>query len=63
MSDAERLYNIKGEVKKVKSVIDNRGETHEILLILVTCCSLITCRRFARLEKYKNKLKGQFIPY
>ncbi len=47
----------------MKSVIDNRGEEHEILLIIVTFCSLITCRKFVRLEKYKNKLKGQFIPY
>ncbi len=47
----------------MKKVIDNRGETHEILLIIVTLCSLITWRKFARLEKYKDKLKGQFIPY
>ncbi|MEH7650254.1 hypothetical protein [Bacillus safensis] len=47
----------------MKSVVDNRGEGHEILLIIITCCSLITFRKVARLEKYKNKLKGQFIPY
>lgn len=47
----------------MKSVFDNRGEDHEILLIIITCCSLITFKRIARLEKYKNKLKSQFIPY
>ncbi len=47
----------------MKNVVDNIGEVHEILLILITCCSLITFRRVARLEKYKNKLKSQFIPY
>lgn len=57
------MNTYKREVIGMKSVVDNRGEEHEILLILVTCCSLITRRRFARLEKYKNKLIGQFIPY
>ncbi|MGX9290861.1 hypothetical protein ACSLGF_06480 [Bacillus sp. A015] len=47
----------------MKSIFDNRGEDHEILLIIIACCSLITFRRIARLERYKNKLKGQFKPY
>lgn len=47
----------------MKSIFDNRGEDHEILLIIIACCSLITFRKIARLERYKNKLKGQFKPY
>nr|WP_180272931.1 hypothetical protein [Bacillus pumilus] len=47
----------------MKSIIDNRGEGHEILLIIITCCSFITFRRIDRLERYKDKLKGRFKPY
>lgn len=47
----------------LKRIIDNRGEVHEILLIVITCCSLITLRKCDKLERYKEKLKGQFIPY
>ncbi|MFD1416948.1 hypothetical protein [Oceanobacillus jeddahense] len=44
-------------------IIDNRGEDHEIMLIIVSICSLVTFRKIKKLEKYKKKLKGSFTPY
>ncbi|MDX8044784.1 hypothetical protein SH601_02195 [Gracilibacillus sp. S3-1-1] len=44
-------------------IIDNRGEEHELMLIVVTICSLLTFRKIKRLERYRKKLKGTFTPY
>ncbi|GAA0323331.1 hypothetical protein ACFQ4Z_16355 [Oceanobacillus oncorhynchi subsp. oncorhynchi] len=44
-------------------IIDNRGETHEWTLIAVALLSLITFKKIKKVERYKNKLKGTFIPY
>ncbi|GAA0453412.1 hypothetical protein [Alkalibacillus silvisoli] len=44
-------------------IIDNRGEQHELMLIIATICSLLTFKRIKKLERYKNKLKGSFTPY
>ncbi|ADC52329.1 hypothetical protein BpOF4_21669 (plasmid) [Alkalihalophilus pseudofirmus OF4] len=45
------------------NIIDNRGEEHEVMLIISVICSFITFKKIARLERYKNKLKGTFTPY
>lgn len=45
------------------NIIDNRGETHEWLLILFMLLSLITFKKIKKIERYKNKLKGTFTPY
>ncbi|MGN8645256.1 hypothetical protein ACTNEO_04065 [Gracilibacillus sp. HCP3S3_G5_1] len=47
----------------MNKIVDNRGEEHEWKLIIVTICSLITCRKINKLERYKNRLKGTFTPY
>ncbi|KMK76793.1 hypothetical protein AB990_07735 [Alkalihalobacillus pseudalcaliphilus] len=52
-----------GGVKMNNRIIDNRGEAHEWLLIIVALCSLVTFKKISKLEKYKEKLKGQFKPY
>ncbi|WP_262985632.1 hypothetical protein [Virgibacillus halodenitrificans] len=44
-------------------MIDNRGEEHEWLLILVTICSYLTLKKIKKLEGYRKKLKGNFKPY
>ncbi|AIF42914.1 hypothetical protein [Virgibacillus sp. SK37] len=44
----------------MKGIIDNRGEEHELLLIIVTICSLITLKKIKRLERYKKKLEGTY---
>ncbi|MFD1412552.1 hypothetical protein [Oceanobacillus jeddahense] len=44
-------------------IVDNRGEAHEWLLIAVALLSLITFRKIKRVERYKHKLNGIFIPY
>ncbi|WP_162833708.1 hypothetical protein [Gracilibacillus boraciitolerans] len=45
------------------NIIGNRWEDHELMLIIVTICSLITFRKIKKLERYKNKLKGTYTPY
>lgn len=47
----------------MKTIIDNRGEDHEIMLIIITICSLITFKKIKKLERYKIKLKGTFKPF
>jgi hypothetical protein len=47
----------------LKSIIDNRGEEHEWMLIMATICSFITFKKIIKLERYKKKLKGSFTPY
>ena len=44
-------------------IIDNRGEDHEWMLIIVVICSLLTFRKIKKLERYKRKLQGTFRPY
>lgn len=44
-------------------IIDNSGEDHEWLLIIIAFCSLITFNRIAKLERFKNKLYVEFKPY
>lgn len=45
------------------NIIDNRGEEHELMLIIVTICSLISFRKIKKLERYRKKLEGTFTPY
>ncbi|WP_413376303.1 hypothetical protein [Alkalihalobacillus sp. 1P02AB] len=45
------------------NIIDNRGESHEWLLVIVVICSFLTFKRICKLEQYKNKLHGKFKPY
>ncbi|GAB2535657.1 hypothetical protein [Gracilibacillus alcaliphilus] len=45
------------------SIIDNRGEEHELMLILVTICSFLTFRKMEKLERYRKKLKDSYTPY
>lgn len=47
----------------MKNIIDNRGEEHELILIFVTICSLISFKKIKKLENYRKKLKGTFTPY
>ncbi|WP_187370994.1 hypothetical protein [Gracilibacillus massiliensis] len=44
-------------------IIDNQGEEHEWMLIIVAICSYLTFRKISKLERYKNKLSGTFQPY
>ncbi|WP_368901937.1 hypothetical protein [Oceanobacillus oncorhynchi] len=59
---SQALYQNQGVIILMK-VIDNRGETHEWTLIAVALLSLITFKKIKKVERYKNKLKGTFIPY
>ncbi|RCW63909.1 hypothetical protein [Saliterribacillus persicus] len=45
------------------NVIDNRGEEHELMLIISTLLSIITFKKIKRLENYRKKLKNSFTPY
>lgn len=45
---------------RTKGIIDNEREGHEWLLIMVTICSLLTFKKFKKLERYKKKLKEDF---
>ncbi|SFL70605.1 hypothetical protein SAMN04487943_103200 [Gracilibacillus orientalis] len=47
----------------MKKIIDNRGEEHELMLIIATICSCLTFKKIGKLERYKNILKGTFTPY
>ncbi|WP_276327415.1 hypothetical protein [Salipaludibacillus agaradhaerens] len=38
----------------MKSITDNRGEEHELILILTSTFSLITFRKIKQLECYKK---------
>ncbi|WP_404428194.1 hypothetical protein [Sutcliffiella horikoshii] len=51
------------ELPQGQNIIDNRGEEHELLLIVITICSIITFKRIKKLEQYRNKLQGSFKPY
>ncbi|WP_017186615.1 hypothetical protein [Alkalibacillus haloalkaliphilus] len=48
---------------KIYNIIGNRGEEHEWMLVVVVVCSFLTFRRFNKLERYKEQLKGSFTPY
>lgn len=51
------------QLPKGQNIIDNRGEEHELMLLVTTICSFITVKKIKKLEQYKNKLKGSFKPY
>ncbi|MBD1221902.1 hypothetical protein [Virgibacillus halodenitrificans] len=47
----------------MKKIIDSRGEEHELMLIIVTICSLITLKKIKKLEQYKKELEGTYKPF
>ncbi|WP_169720886.1 hypothetical protein [Alteribacter aurantiacus] len=47
----------------MRTIIDNRGEEHEWLLIVLTICSFFTLKKVKRLEQYKKKVISTFKPY
>ncbi len=48
---------------EMRTIIDNRGEEHEWLLIVLTICSFFTLKKVKRLEQYKKKVISTFKPY
>ena len=51
------------ELPHGQKIIDNRGEEHELMLLVTTICSIITFKKIKKLEQYRKKLKGSFKPY
>ncbi|ADU32206.1 hypothetical protein [Evansella cellulosilytica] len=51
------------EQSQIHNIIDNRGEEHELMLIITTISSIMTFKRIKKLEQYRKKLKGSFKPY
>ncbi|CAG9621519.1 hypothetical protein [Sutcliffiella rhizosphaerae] len=43
----------------MERILENRREEKEWILIFVTICSFLTCKRMKSLERFKRKLRGE----
>jgi len=60
------MKNEQGEIEMIndqnRRIIDNKGEEHELMLIIATICSVITFKKIKKLERYRKKLQNSFTP-